>query len=141
MTQTFETTVTRTIDASRQSLFEAWLDPEALRRFMCPAPGVVLGEVAVDARVGGTFVIVMLAGDKEMPHRGEYLVIERYHRLAFSWLSEHAGPGSEVTITFEEVAPSQTLLTLRHVGLGTTTARDNHQAGWTRIVQLLGERP
>ena len=43
--------VTRTIPVARERVFEAWLDPEMLRRFMCPAPGVELGHVAVDPAI------------------------------------------------------------------------------------------
>ena len=133
----FDITITRTIAAPRRTLFLAWLSPPALRQFMCPAPGVTLAEVAVDPRVGGTFNIVMQVGDKRLPHRGEYTVIERYERLSFTWRSASAGQESQVTLTFAEVSAEKTALTLQHVGLPHRVARDNHERGWTRIVQLL----
>ena len=35
-------TVERTIQAPQQDLFRAWLDPEMLRRFMTPGPGMTV---------------------------------------------------------------------------------------------------
>ncbi len=86
--------IERVIPGTKKDLFEAWLDPKALSRFMTPAEGMSCGNVEVDARVGGKFLIVMITAGKEMPHHGEYLEIERYERLAFTWISHHAGDGS-----------------------------------------------
>ncbi|MBW2463934.1 MAG: SRPBCC domain-containing protein, partial [Deltaproteobacteria bacterium] len=49
----FELTVTRTIPAPKKAVFEAWLDPNALMKFMCPAEAVTCPKAEVDARVGG----------------------------------------------------------------------------------------
>lgn len=137
MTSTFELTVTRTIPAPRKEVFEAWLSPEALERFMCPGEGMTVPRVEVDPRVGGAFLIVMAAGSREMPHSGEYKTIDRYDRLAFTWLSEHAGPGSLVTIDFRENGPKETELILRHVGLASEEARKSHEGGWGAILRKL----
>jgi len=138
MTPTFELTVTRTIPAPRKKVFEAWLSPEALTRFMCPGEGMTVPKVEVDPRVGGSFLIVMAAGDQEIPHNGEYKTIQRYERLAFTWLSAHAKPGSVVTIDFREKGPKETELTLHHVGLPNEESRKNHEGGWGAILQKLG---
>lgn len=71
-------TVQRVIPAPARAVFEAWLDPEALRRFMCPDPGVTVTRAECDAGVGGDFLILMHIGGKDLPHHGEYLEIERY---------------------------------------------------------------
>lgn len=126
----------RTIPASARTLFEAWLDPQALARFMCPAEGMSTGAIAVDARVGGAFLITMILGERELPHRGEYLAIDRYTRLAFTWHSHLAGEGSRVTLTFEALGPEQTRLVLEHVGLA-DGAIASHTSGWTSILAAL----
>ncbi|MFZ1865353.1 MAG: SRPBCC domain-containing protein [Polyangiales bacterium] len=137
-TPTFELTVTRTIPAPCKEVFEAWLSPQALSRFMCPAEGMTVPKVEVDARVGGSFLIVMAAGDQEIPHRGEYQTIDRYDRLVFTWLSVHTTPGSLVTIDFQEKGPNETEVTLHHVGLPSEEQRRNHEGGWGAILQKLG---
>jgi uncharacterized protein YndB with AHSA1/START domain len=129
--------ITRIVPAPPRAVFEAWLDPRALSAFMCPAQGTRVSKAEVDPRVGGKFLILMNIGGKDLPHHGEYLAIEPYERLVFTWLSHHAGPGSEVTLRFEPLGTGETKLTLTHVGLGDATARANHEQGWTRILDAL----
>jgi uncharacterized protein YndB with AHSA1/START domain len=129
--------IEKLVPAPPQIVFDAWLDPEALRRFMCSPPGARVTRAEADPRVGGTFLIVMTFGDQDVPHRGEYLVIERHTRIAFTWLSKFAGEGSQVTLTFAEAADGQTKLTLEHVGLGDAENRARHHAGWHTILMQL----
>jgi uncharacterized protein YndB with AHSA1/START domain len=138
--------VERVVPAPPAEVFQAWLDPQALARFMCPAPGMTVSRVTVDPRVGGDFLIVMKTGDQEMPHHGTYQVIDPPHRLAFTWHSLHAGlvGDSHVTLTFTS-APAgaeadsdadapQTHLLLEHRGLQGEAARASHRLGWTNIL-------
>lgn len=138
MTTPNELTITRTIPAPRKTVFEAWLDPAALARFIKPMPNMPDCEVDNDPREGGTFRIVMKAGDQELPHRGEYRTIKPYERIVFTWLSHATIPDSTVTLTFAEKSPSETELTLRHVGFPTDESRRNHEGGWGSILETLG---
>ena len=72
--------VTRTINAPIEAVFNAWLDPAMLVRFMTPGEGVTVPKAETDARVGGRFDIVMTAGEKELPHSGTYLGIALFRR-------------------------------------------------------------
>ncbi len=135
----YELSITRVINAPRKTVFEAWLDPEKLAKFMIPGPGMSVPKAESDAKVGGEFLIVMKAGDMELPHRGEYKTIDKYETLAFSWLSKHAPEGSIVTLNFKELADEQTELTLKHTGLPSVESHNNHEEGWGRILQVLAE--
>jgi uncharacterized protein YndB with AHSA1/START domain len=137
MKQSKKVVVERLVPAPPQQVFEAWLDPEALRRFMFGQPGTRVTRAESDPRVGGTFLIVMSIGGKDIPHRGEYLEIERYTRLVFTWLSPHAGEGSRVTLRFTESPGGQTKLVLEHVGLPDAKTRRSHHAGWSNILNEL----
>lgn len=92
--------VRRTIAASAEQLFDAWLDPISLSQWM--RPGTIRSTVAhVDARVGGSYEIVMHADSVPIVHTGVYRVIDRPKRLAFTWQSVHTGPGETlVTVDF-----------------------------------------
>jgi uncharacterized protein YndB with AHSA1/START domain len=68
--------VQRVIAAPREQVFDAWLDPSSLARWMRPRPGSI-ATAEVDPRVGGTFRIVMIHGEGAVEHTGEYLLIER----------------------------------------------------------------
>lgn len=129
--------IERIVPAPPRTVFEAWLDPEALRRFMCPAPGTRVTRVECDPRVGGEFLIVMNIGGQELPHHGEYLEIERYTRLVFTWLSHHAGEGSRVALRFAETAGGETKITLEHFGLADPEIRAKHHGGWSAILTAL----
>jgi uncharacterized protein YndB with AHSA1/START domain len=134
-----DVTLVRIIPASPRVVFEAWLDPAVLRKFMCPAQGSSVLRTEVDARVGGKFLIVMKVGDQELPHQGEYLEIAPHERLAFTWRSWVAGEGSRVSLTFAPSPNGQTQLTLQHSGLGDAENCARHTQGWTHILaQIAG---
>lgn len=130
-------TITKTIPAPRQKVFDAWLDPKALTQFMTPGPEVTVPKAETDPKEGGSFLILMKVGDKNIEHRGEYKEIERHDRLVFTWISTHSQPGSTVTLTFEELSSNETKLTLHHVGFPSEESRNNHEGGWTAIVEKL----
>ena len=129
--------ISRMIPAPREKLFDAWLDPKMLARFMTPGPDMTVPHAETDPREGGRFLVVMRAGTQDLPHAGTYKVIDRPNRLAFTWESPMSPvEGSTVTIDFEE-APGGTNLRLTHVRFPTEESRDNHKAGWGRIVETL----
>jgi len=128
--------LTRNVHAPPETLFDAWLSPEVLAAFMSPAPGVRTVEIDVDARVGGAFSLVMLAGEARVPIHGKYLVIDRPHRLAFTWLSHRTTQDSMVVLTFEADGPN-TVMTLEHRGFVDDSSRADHSAGWQRILGRL----
>ncbi len=137
MTQTAPSVVIeRLIPAPPRVVFDAWLDPKALQRFMCGGPGVRVARVECDPRVGGQFLIVMNVEGHDVSHRGQYLEIERYKRLAFTWLSPYAGEGSRVTLQFAESRNGETRLTLEHVGLADAET-SKHHVGWSHILTEL----
>ena len=127
----------RLLPAPPRAVFEAWLDEQSLQRFMCAGPGVRVTRAECDPRVGGRFLIVMNVEGHDLPHEGEYLEIERYERIVFTWRSHLAGEGSRVTLTFAEGPPGQTRLTLEHVGLPDPEIRGMHEGGWNHILTEL----
>ena len=141
---TLETTSTGTlwlelskrIPAAPGAVFDAWLSPTAMARFMCPAPNVEVKNVEVDARSGGAFSLDMVAGETVIPVRGHYVDVERPGKLSFTWLSAHTTDDSVVTLTFEP-DPAGTFLTLRHEGFPDEGARENHSGGWRHILDRL----
>ena len=98
--------IEKTINAPIERVFDAWLDPELLSRFMLPMPGMKNPRVTCDPREGGNFEILMYVGENEVPHTGRYLEVDRPHRLAFSWVSPASRDDSVVTLTFAEAALS-----------------------------------
>ena len=127
--------VSCTIRAQREAVFDAWLTPERMKRFLC-AGDTHVREARVDPRVGGEFHIVMANDRGEYDHRGRYVEIDRPARLRFTWASAATdGQDTDVIVTFETVDEG-TRVTLVHSGLSESQA-GRHEAGWRSILQKL----
>jgi uncharacterized protein YndB with AHSA1/START domain len=129
--------VQRTLSATPERVFDAWLDPEALSQFMRPGTKRST-DAATDPRVGGLFLITMREEDGRVyPHAGEYLEIDRPRKLVFTWFSKATALAkSTVTIELRAVTGGKTELTLTHVGMP-QDEMENHNRGWTAIMDLL----
>lgn len=131
--------VSKKIAAPVTKVFDAWLDPSTLAKFMLPMPGMEMPQVENDAQVGGTFTIVMHVGDNKVPHTGKYLEIDRPKKLAFTWESPESLHDSIVTINFTELSDGGTNIELAHVKFIDENRRSNHELGWSNIVSKLNE--
>ena len=130
--------IEKTINAPVERVFDAWLEPSMLSRFVLPDPSMPPPEVENDPREGGRFSIVMRVGDDKLPHVGTYLTIERPNLLVFTWESAHSIDGSEVTIRFSADGDS-TRVELSQVKFFNEEARDDHEGGWGNILDRLAE--
>ncbi|HEY9014014.1 MAG TPA: SRPBCC domain-containing protein [Gemmatimonadales bacterium] len=130
--------VRRVIPVPRERVFQAWLDPASLAKWMRPSP-MTDATADVDARVGGKFRIVMLEGPKRYEHTGEYRVIKPPERLEFTWISDATDHRpTVVTIEFLEREPG-TEVVLTHRRLPATQV-ESHRRGWTDILQHFERR-
>lgn len=129
--------VRRTIPASAEVLFDAFLDPHALAEWM--RPGTIRSTVAtVEPRVGGRYEIVMQGESGAIPHRGVYRLIDRPKRLVFTWHSPHTGTNETlVTIDFVK-ADHGTEVVVTHELLP-EEARPSHSRGWTSGLEHLDQ--
>ena len=134
-----ELTVSKRIAAPRKEVFNAWLAPATLAKFMRPPEMTLPAKVENDPVKGGRFSIVMRSPEKEIPHSGTYLAIDPHAHLSFTWESPHSLDDSVVTIDFVEVDAATPDVTQRHVKLRTEEARSGHVRGWNAILANLGE--
>ena len=131
--------IEKTINAPIERVFDAWLDPVLLTRFILPAADMPQPEVSNDPREGGRFEIIMHVGDDRLPHRGTYLVIERPQRLEFSWVSAYSTDDSRVTLEFTALGAGATRVRLTQVRFLHEEARSDHEGGWSNILDRLAE--
>jgi uncharacterized protein YndB with AHSA1/START domain len=130
-----ELTVSRTIAASRERVFNAWLSPQMLAKFMMtPLPGSKPAKVSNNPVKGGRFSIIMVTPDKDILHAGTYLAIDPFAHLSFTWESPYSLDDSVVTINLAELGPESTEITVRHVKFKSEEARQGHEQGWTAIL-------
>ena len=129
--------VRRTIAASADDLFDAWLDPEALAHWM--RPGTITSTVAhVEPHVGGAYEITMQGQSGPIVHKGVYRTIDRPKRLVFTWVS---GPTESretlVTVDFVKL-DERTEVIVTHEQLP-ESAMASHRNGWTSGLEHLDE--
>lgn len=135
--------VERTIDAPAEAVFDAWTNPEVLRRWWKAAPHHEVAIADVDLRVGGGYRLAMRNTDsgEDLIVFGTYREISRPQRLVYSWAWEGTGPyaghESEVVVTFQEDEPGRTTVAIEHAGLLDETSRANHRRGWTGVLEQL----
>jgi|SRR5690349_7678298 len=129
--------VRRTIAASAEDLFDAFLDPEALATWM--RPNAIRSTVAkVEPRVGGRYHIIMNSDSGPLPHTGVYRVIDRPKRLVFTWRSN--GTNQKETLVTVDFLPTgaKTEVVVTHEMLP-ESARPAHSHGWNSGLEHLDE--
>ncbi len=129
--------IEKTINAPVEKVFDAWLNPETMAKFMYPLSDMPASDVEINPTLGGSFTIIMHPEGQDLPHKGEYLEIDRPHRLKFTWESDHLITGSTVTLDFKPVNENQTLILLTHVKFRDEETRNDHEGGWTNILDML----
>jgi uncharacterized protein YndB with AHSA1/START domain len=125
------------LPASREEVFDMWLDPESLRRWMRPGNAEAV-YVDLHPVVGGTFRIDTQTEDgRVFVHTGRYLEIQRPDRLKFTWNSSVLGErSSQVTVEFSEQA-GNCLMVLLHDLPPDDVIFEDHRQGWTTVLDLL----
>jgi uncharacterized protein YndB with AHSA1/START domain len=135
MTAPTSVTIVRTFACPVDEVFAAWTDPALLGRWLAPGPCEVL-EVSADARPGGHYRIVVIdaEGNRHVT-TGEYRELVPGKRLVKTWVYEGkyspAGPyPTLLTVSFRELGPRSTELTLRQDQLLTPEDRAGNLEGW-----------
>lgn len=141
----FVVQVSRSFDVPAERVFDAWLAPATLDRWMF-GPNVRDEQIVrldVDARVGGRFSFVVRRGDQEIDHVGEYLVIDRPHRLEFTWAAHASGEPagdeqpSHVCIGISPGADGCELTLTHRMDPEWAEYAVRTQAGWTSMLEGL----
>lgn len=132
-------TVRKTLRVSCEEVFDAWLDAEGMRTWMCPGP-VTYSEVKLEPRVGGQFEIVMRAPGADIVNRGEFRVLDRPARLQFTWISSR-WDNQETLITIDLTArEGHCDLLLTHQRFPMDHSGEQLQLGWGQILEKLAAR-
>jgi uncharacterized protein YndB with AHSA1/START domain len=131
--------VSKTVAAPRARVFAAWTDPELVKLWFAPGD-MTVGDVSIDAKVGGRFRIVMQGADMTPTAIGEYKEIVANEKLVFSWAWE-SDPSQPtiVTVTFHDHG-SGTRIELIHERLPSKESRDRHEHGWIGCLGNLAKK-
>ncbi len=99
--------VTRTFNAPRELVYDAWTKPEHFSVwFGTDAVDVPLDTLALDVRVGGAWKATMNLPDGNQIHwTGEYTEVDPPERLSFTMTDDPANPSDvPIVVVFKEVA-------------------------------------
>ena len=130
-------TIKRRFNAPPEKVFQAWTDPEKVKRWMGPGEVKVLAANG-DLRSGGRYRWLMRTPDNEEHDvSGVYREVIPNKKLVFTWAWKTT-PEREslVTVTFKQDG-SGTIMTLTHEQFFDEDARDRHQYGWNGAIEKL----
>jgi uncharacterized protein YndB with AHSA1/START domain len=137
----------RSFDAPRERVFDAWVNPELLRRWWASQPDWTSPGAEVDLRVGGRYRLSMRDPGDGAVHSvvGEYREVRRPERLVYTWSWEgdpaemEGSAGTLVTVEFHAEG-EQTRVVVTHEGFASDGARDLHAGGWSGCLDNLERR-
>ena len=143
--QTIQAKVTHRFSASPEKVFDAWLDPQSVRRWMKAAlVGMGLAgdirQVRVEARKGGKFFFSDMRDEVEARHWGTYLELDRPRKIVFTWItdeSEEANP-STVTLTLEPDGKGCLATIVHEMDAAWADYVPRVEKGWGAMLQAVG---
>jgi uncharacterized protein YndB with AHSA1/START domain len=124
----------RRMPAPREIVYQAWIDPEGMREWMCPGD-VVSADATLDVRVGGSFRIIMKSKSQVHEHTGIYKIVEPPAKLAFTW-SAVEKPGEITLVTVEFIAHGdESELVITHERFTNPDLAQRYENGWGTIAE------
>ena len=133
--------LTRFFKVPRARVFQAWTDPEELKKWWQLGHDWKLTVAEVDLRVGGKYRIGLSSTQNASKHQvtGTFREISVPERLVYTWNVEDPRSKSEeslVTVEFLDKGAS-TEVVLKHDRLAARESRQNTYDGWLTVLEGL----
>ena len=130
--------IERTFAASAEEAFDAWTSPEVMRRWFHCGPDWDTPVAEVDLRVGGRVRVRMRRPEgRESEASGEYLIIERPHRLVMSWtFGEEPSNEQLIELSYSE-SDGSTTVRMINSGISTDERLGSQEEGWRGCFEQL----
>src|SRR5215831_2086154 len=123
--------VTRQVSGAPGRIFDAWLGAGEARCFLFAGRIGEATSVEIDPRVGGRFRIVRHLDGEHVEYSGEFLEIDRPHRLVFSlFIEKYAQRDDRVIVELAPVARRSLLVLTHELSLPNPAERSRIQCGW-----------
>jgi len=134
------------IDAPRERVFQAWIDPSQMARWWGPSH-FTIPVCEADARPEGALKIVMRGPDGvDYPMTGNFQAVVKPERISFSAIArdEASNPLLEAltVVTFDEIGRrARITVQASAVGLASVAAKmlDGMEAGWRQSLDKLAD--
>jgi uncharacterized protein YndB with AHSA1/START domain len=138
-----EITITRTYDAPRQLVWDAWTDPEQLARWWGKRGWrTPVSSITLDLRPGGVLRLLSISDEdgSRMPMEGVFREVVEPERLVFEEPAEEAWHGGAVSIvTLTDLGDGRTELVLRATVHTTDELRRMAEGGMNSALDRLAE--
>jgi uncharacterized protein YndB with AHSA1/START domain len=135
---THSISVRRRMPAPREVVYQAWIDPEGLRQWMCPGD-VISAEATLEVRVGGSFHLRMKSPDRIHQHTGTYQVVDPPAKLSFTWYSPE-NPDDVTLVTVDFIARGdESELVITHERFTQSDLAQRYEMGWGTIQRKFSE--
>jgi uncharacterized protein YndB with AHSA1/START domain len=124
--------IERAYEAPATAVFDAFTHEDVMRRWWHARTDWSTPEASVDLRVGGAVRVVMRDTDGDSHGGGgHYTVVDRPHRLAFTWIWDRSEEAREtlIEIAFVETEGTTTV-TFTHSNLEDVASARDHEGGW-----------
>ena len=134
-----ELTITKEINASVETVFNAWTQPETIKQWFAPDDTMTVPNTRVDLVEGGEYMIHLHDSNasKDYIVSGTYEEIKINEKLVFNWMWKDGVDRTQVTLEFQEKDANTTLLTLSHRGFSQQEFADKHNEGWQACLESL----
>jgi uncharacterized protein YndB with AHSA1/START domain len=124
--------IERKFQTSPERLYEAWTNPEILKKWWGPE-GVTIPTLDLDVREGGDWITTFHS--EQMGERivsGKYVTLDPPNRLVFTWgWIDNGTRGHETMVEIVLLqAGDSTIMTLTQNTFEEMGHRDNHRFGW-----------
>lgn len=132
----------RRLESSPERVFDAWVNPETVRKWLFTTPTSESNTTQIDARADGQWVITDRRDGVDYKALGVYVEIDRPRRLVFTFGMPQFSP--EFALVIVEIAPegNGSLVTITHERLPWSHVKETEQ-GWknmfTQLASVLGE--
>ncbi len=131
----------RTFDASPETVYKAWTNPDVAKKWFGPSPQFTTPIAEIDLRVGGAYRIGMKSPEGELyAATGVYREIVPNEKLVFTWRWEGDPPSPETLVTVElKKSGKNTELVFTHENFPTEDLAKDHQEGWEGALSKLSK--
>lgn len=126
--------LTAVYQASPERVFEAWLNPEAIKKWVKPMPTCETEVLKYDPHGTGEFAVHMHIEGEVYGYRGVFTQIDPPRRLEMTWTWDPTPnePYPETYLVIEiEPSESGARLTLTHSKVRSLESRNAQSEGWT----------
>ena len=135
---TINLSVSRRYEVAAERVFDAWLDAQSAGRWLFATPTGQMVHVEIDGRAGGNYLIVDRRDGEDVEHFGQYLEIDRPHRLVFSFSADkHDRDGDRVSVKIKPIQTGCELTLTHEMAAKWAGWEEQTTQGWNDILEGL----